>query len=209
MREPLTENFTIPATYDEFKNWLTSYNIANEKYPTPITGRSSYESRDHRWLYTIGYQTDGEGLLSLDIKIEDTELLAVTATLFSRTIENKDGTMLLILDDTPSFIDKFRKLVEAIRKKYTRHETLGILTTSEAGRQYPQTRKDETLPAVELPMPHYDIDGWDAVFNWWYSIPRWICLNLKELAKKQNVAHETAIRNHGIYVDKYGQRPIQ
>jgi len=51
--------------------------------------------------------------------------------------------------------------------------------------------------------------GWDLVFHWYYSVPRWVCLNLGDLSEKIGYAYPTVRNKHSEYVAQYGEHPIE
>lgn len=56
--------------------------------------------------------------------------------------------------------------------------------------------------------PSPDVKGWDAVFNWFYRVPRYYCLTLKTLAKMVSCSESHLLREHAKYKAQYGERPM-
>jgi hypothetical protein len=110
MREPIIETFTIPATYNDFRNWITSYGLFKHEF---ITEDMQYQPGVFTWWHHLK-----KGSAIFRTKIEQPELLTVTAELVTRYLADDDGIERWILDEEPILVENFKELVEAIRTKY-------------------------------------------------------------------------------------------
>ena len=56
--------------------------------------------------------------------------------------------------------------------------------------------------------PQPDVAGWDAVFDWYYSVPRHVCRTLRELSEKVFCHYGTVRNRESDYRAQYGELPI-
>lgn len=107
--------------------------------------------------------------------------------------------------------DNVMRLQEFTRTyPYTISRFIGLITGQpSASLRSPAGRN----PAIE--QAHYSITppapdnaGWDAVFDWYYSVPRWVCHGLEKLSEMIGYAYGTVRRMHSLYKDQYGEYPI-
>jgi hypothetical protein len=117
MQEQLIEEFIIPATSTDFRNWLTSYGEATEDFFAPfdvinIKGKTI-------WYYSLWNKGVGQlGTVLFESKTEQPELLTVTVYLRNKLVTDINGVERWMLKDKPGLIERFRELTEAIREKY-------------------------------------------------------------------------------------------
>lgn len=87
--------------------------------------------------------------------------------------------------------------------------SLDDLSESAQDRLIARLRKKGAIAVnAQSPMPLPDTAGWDALFNWYYSVPRWLCPDLRELSQKVMCAYGTVRNHHSLYVAQYGERPM-
>ncbi len=140
MREPITETFTIPATYDDFKSWLTSYGMAKEKHFIPLGTMG--KQGEFIWYYDLP-----KGNIIFELKVEQPELLTVTAKLVTTYLASDDGIERWMLDDDPGPIENFKELVEAIRAKYPQ-TVPGTQAKKSRGTRHPGPKQTFVSPAA-------------------------------------------------------------
>lgn len=71
-----------------------------------------------------------------------------------------------------------------------------------------RTNDIATIGEISIQPPTPDEDGWNAVFDWFYRVPRWYCLTLKALARKVSCSESYLKRKHAEYKAEYGERPM-
>jgi hypothetical protein len=60
----------------------------------------------------------------------------------------------------------------------------------------------------EEPCPRYEVEGWDAVFDWWYRVGKVELKTLVNLAVQIGVASQTLYNKHSDYRVQYGEQPM-
>ncbi len=68
---------------------------------------------------------------------------------------------------------------------------------------------------AEIVVAHYSLyppqpenEGWDAVFDWYHSIPRYLCQGFAALSKMIGKPEDTVRKKHMDYRSQYGVYPI-
>jgi hypothetical protein len=69
-------------------------------------------------------------------------------------------------------------------------------------------RGSVSFPADMEPCPRYEVDGWDAVFDWWYRVGRAELGTLVKLAAHMGVSVSTLYNKHPEYKAQYGEQPM-
>jgi len=71
-------------------------------------------------------------------------------------------------------------------------------------------QKPRQIERAHYPLkpPTPDNAGWDAVFDWYYSVPRCVCRGLEELSRMISCAYGTVRRMHLLYKSEYGEQPM-
>lgn len=62
--------------------------------------------------------------------------------------------------------------------------------------------------AIANEPPHPASHGWDAVFDWYYRAPRYLCDGMEDLGRRIGYTYGYVRQKHMLYRDQYGERPI-
>lgn len=107
------------------------------------------------------------------------------------------------------------KLSELLKSGQISGYTLGRFTHLLTGQPDQRTitkavGEQSSIVTAPYPMtpPTPDNAGWDAVFDWFYRIPRWVCPGLRELSEAIAYHYGTTRTEHSKYKMQYGERPI-
>mgnify|MGYP001325423865 CR=1 FL=1 len=124
MREPLIETFTIQATFDDFKNWLTSDAMAREQGKFIPFQVMNYDGV-HTWYYSTQ-----KGYLIFEVRVISAESLSITVTLQTLLVPVGDGTERYMLDETTGIVEHYRVIERAIKEKFRQTATIPTLSAA-------------------------------------------------------------------------------